>query len=50
MENERKLVTVENIQEIKSIENSDNLEYARIRDWWVVVNKNIHQIKYRKLH
>ena len=41
---ERKLATVETIQEIQSIQNADNIVKARIRNWWVVVRKDQFKI------
>jgi len=35
----RKLVTIEKIREIKPIEGADQIEAARVRDWWVVIRK-----------
>jgi len=39
LNNERKLATIARIEEIKSIEGADSIEYARVRGWWVVVRK-----------
>jgi RNA ligase (TIGR02306 family) len=41
---ERKLVTIEEIKEIKPIEGADKIEAARVRDWWVVVRKNEYKV------
>lgn len=35
----RKLVTIEEIKEIKPIEGADMIEVVRVRDWWVVSKK-----------
>lgn len=35
----RKLVTIEEIKEIKTIEGADMIEAVRVRDWWVVAKK-----------
>ena len=35
----RKLVTIEQIKEVKSIPGADKIEAARVREWWVVVKK-----------
>jgi len=35
----RKLVTIEKINEVKSIEGADAIESVRVRDWWVVSKK-----------
>jgi len=37
---ERKLATIETIQEIQPIPNADNIVKARVRNWWVVVGKD----------
>jgi len=36
----RKLVTIQKVEEIKSIEGADKIEAARIKGWWVVVQKD----------
>lgn len=41
---ERKLVTLEEIKEISSIEKADNLELASVRGWKVVVKKNAFKV------
>lgn len=35
----RKLATVAKIEEIKPIPGCDNIEYVRVRQWWVIVKK-----------
>ncbi len=35
----RKLVTIENINEVKPIEGADAIEAVRVREWWVVAKK-----------
>lgn len=36
---ERKLVTIQTIEELRPIAGADRIESARVRDWWVVVKK-----------
>lgn len=40
----RKLVTVEQVLEKKAIEGADKIEAIRIRDWWVVSQKDNFQV------
>ena len=40
----RKLVTIETIQEKKSIEGADRIEAVRVRGWWVVAKKDEFQV------
>lgn len=37
---ERKLVTIQQIEELKSISGADKIDTARIKGWWVVVQKD----------
>ena len=41
---ERVLVTIETVQEIVPIDGADRIESARIRNWWVVVTKDMHNV------
>jgi hypothetical protein len=47
---ERKLVTIEDIKEIKPIEGAEKIEAARVRDWWVVVKKDTHKVGEKVLY
>jgi len=47
---DRKLVTIEDIKEIKPIEGADKIEAARVRDWWVVVRKDEFKVGEKVLY
>jgi len=40
----RKLATIQKIEEIKPISGADQIDVARIKGWWVVVEKNLHKV------
>ena len=40
----RHLVTIQEILDIQPIEGADKIEKAKIRDWWVVIQKGLHKI------
>ena len=41
------MISVEPIREILPLENSDNLQIAKVFDWEVVVRKNTHTLPAR---
>lgn len=43
-ESDRNLVSVETIQEVRPIENADNIEAYKVRNWWVVSGKGDYQV------
>lgn len=44
MEIKRRLATVEHILDIQPIDGADNIEKAKIRGWWVVVQKHTYRV------
>ena len=40
----RKLATIQKIEEIKSIPNADKIDVAKVKGWYVVVEKNLHKV------
>jgi len=40
----RRLATIQKILDIQPIEGADKIERAKIKDWWVVIQKGLHQI------
>jgi RNA ligase (TIGR02306 family) len=40
----RKLATIRKIAEIRPIEGADKIEAAKVDDWWIIIQKNKHNV------